>query len=278
MSQLKVTRIGLFALLLAAASVAVVAAIYGLNRTPTANANGYTVPIAQGVSGPYEYLVGIWPPNPSVGNLHLAISLIANQRPVTDADVTVTGRFGDETPVEGPLPATAFFEPWTYELNMDLTNPGEWTFEIEINSPLGKTVYEAPLEVAGDVESAGPVAGERGVINGAQPGQAPTQQPAIGQATPRPGEGTELLELMSTRAAATPPAEVAQTPNENAGGSQSVAAGTPEDGGTNWAIIAVPLAILAVGVTAWALRRRQRPGPRPAGPDKTPPSRRRRKR
>ena len=254
------------ATILTAIAFGVAASLVSTNSAPQAGANGFTVPIAAGDSGPYSYIVGIWPPEPSVGNLHMAITLTADNRPVTDAEVTVTGEVGDGVAVAGPLPATSFLEPWNYELNMEMNIPGEWTFEIEINSSLGKTVVEAPLEVAGDQETVG------------QPGPAPARQPSAGEATLRPGQGAELLDLMLTREAATRQPAAAQAANDRAGGSQGVTDPTSGDGGFNWAIIALPLAILAFGVTAWAFRRLQSQQPKPAGGGMTPPSRRRRRR
>jgi hypothetical protein len=83
-----------------------------LYSIPRANANGFTVLIAQGVAGPYEYLVGVWPPEPVVGKpLLMSIALSANQQPVTDASVNVTGTVNDQT-VVGPRVASIVSHTW----------------------------------------------------------------------------------------------------------------------------------------------------------------------
>jgi len=73
-------------LYLVAAIVAVImSALGGADILPSqhsaVHANGFTVPLVEGDSGPYKYLVGIWPAEPVVGNLHMAISLTSEQGP-----------------------------------------------------------------------------------------------------------------------------------------------------------------------------------------------------
>ena len=141
-------------LYLAASVIAVFAAALASVEIPPSpgaavHANGYTVPLAQGHSGPYQYLVGIWPAEPVVGNLHMAIALTSEQGPVTGAMVNVRGRIDREGPLSEPVPAPSYFmQPWSYELDMNLREPGKWTFEIKIDSSLGETVLEVPLHVA----------------------------------------------------------------------------------------------------------------------------------
>lgn len=82
------------------------------------------MPLAQGDSGPYRYLVGIWPAEPVVGNLHTAIALTSEQGPVTGATVDVRGRIGRKGPLSEPVPAPGYFlKPWSYELDMSLKEP-----------------------------------------------------------------------------------------------------------------------------------------------------------
>lgn len=137
--------------------IAVFAAAWGGVGMPpppraVVQANGYTVPLAQGDSGPYNYLVGIWPAEPVVGNLHMAIALTSESGPVTGATVDVRGRVGRKGPLSEPVPAPGYFlQPWSYELDMNLREPGQWTFEIKIDSSLGETVLEVPLDVAAEL-------------------------------------------------------------------------------------------------------------------------------
>ena len=64
---------------LVAAVVAVIMSALGAadilpSQDSAVHANGFTVPLVGGNSGPYKYLVGIWPAEPVVGNLHMAIA------------------------------------------------------------------------------------------------------------------------------------------------------------------------------------------------------------
>ena len=77
--------------------------------------------------------------------------------------VDVRGRIGRNGLLSNPVPAPGYFlQPWSYELDMNLREPGQWTFEIKINSSLGETV----LEVAGEAgqKTAGPHRGDIGLF------------------------------------------------------------------------------------------------------------------
>jgi hypothetical protein len=146
-------RKSLYLRLAVAIAATAVSTLAGLDMPPLSavpvHANGFTVPLVEGNSGPYNYLVGIWPAEPVVGNLHMAIALTSEQGPVTDATVGVRGRIGRNGPLSESVPAPGYFlQPWSYELDMQLREPGQWTFEIQIDSSLGETVLEVPLEVA----------------------------------------------------------------------------------------------------------------------------------
>jgi len=129
---------------------------------PEVSAHRLTSPLANGVAGPYDYVVGIWPPDPSVGNLFMSITLLANQQPVTNAVITVTTTMNDGPAVVGPAPAiNNFLHPQSYELSMTLSTPGRWTLKIEIESPLGDVVVEVPLEITESEEAANNRGSER---------------------------------------------------------------------------------------------------------------------
>lgn len=157
-------------LYLAASIVAVVVSALGIMELfplpgRVIYANGFTVPLEEGNSGPYNYLVGIWPAEPVVGKLHMAIALTSEDGPVTGATVGVRGRIGQKGPHSEPVPAIGSFpQPWSYELDMSLREPGRWTFEIQIDSSLGETVLEVPLGVT--AASSAETSGERGNENG----------------------------------------------------------------------------------------------------------------
>ena len=163
-------------LYLVAAIVAVImSALGGADILPSqdsaVHANGFTVPLVEGDSGPCKYLVGIWPAEPVVGNLHMAIALISEQGPVTGAAVDVRGRIGRNCLLSDPVPAPGYFlQRWSYELDMNLREPGQWTFETKINSSLGETV----LEVAGEAgqQTAGPQRGGIGIFGSNGPNWA----------------------------------------------------------------------------------------------------------
>ena len=82
---------------------------------------------------------------------------------MTAAAVDVRGRIGRNGLLSNPVPAPSYFlQPWSYELDMNLREPGQWTFEIKINSSLGETV----LEVAGEAgqQTAEPHRGDIGLF------------------------------------------------------------------------------------------------------------------
>ena len=82
------------------------AAVCLLFAAGPATANGVTFPIAEGVSGPYRYEVGVGPFSPLRKALFVAVTLMADGSPVTDADVTVT------VSVDGSLAWTVADRPW----------------------------------------------------------------------------------------------------------------------------------------------------------------------
>ena len=86
---------------------------------------------------------------------------------MTAAAVDVRRRIGRNGLLSNPVPAPSYFLlPWSYELDQNLRKPGQWTFEIKINSSLGETVLEVPLEVAGQAgqQTAGPQRGGIGIF------------------------------------------------------------------------------------------------------------------
>lgn len=211
-------------------------------QTPMAAANGFTIPIAAGVTGPYSYVVGIWPPDPSVGSLHMAITLTADNRPVTDAEVTVTGLWLNNGTITERVPAEPFSEPWVHELNIDLTRSGEWTFKIEINGSLGEAVIEAPLEVAGDEETAEQTSGE---------------QPATVAANPSPEARGGEVQSVPTGQAPTAITQGGQSSLENQQGEPAPTSQILDEGGFSWPILALPIPILALAFGAWLYRRQR---------------------
>lgn len=226
------------------------------------DANGFTVPVAKGISGPYEYLVGIWPPEPVVGRLHMAISLTSAKIPVTDAEVLVTGSVGA---TQGdPAPAFSYFlHPWSYELDMVLDEPGTWDFEIEIVSPLGGAAIEIVLEVGSGEGSVEQTTGEFAVTATAAPpepapsGAATTQEP-----TQREDPDIEALHRMMTRQAPAKPTQDQPATRDTTLRGDARPGGVNQGGWFNWVLVGIPLVFLALGLGVWALNRRQPATPR----------------
>ena len=137
-----------FAVVAATASVLLVAS--------SATANGVTIPIAAGVSGPYEYQVGVGPFSPLRTALFVAVTLVVGGGPVTDADVTVTVYVDGSSTKVGPLDAAnSLFHPATYEFSLDLPElPREKvSFRIGVESRQGPAVIEAEMIVPEVVET-----------------------------------------------------------------------------------------------------------------------------
>jgi len=121
------------------------AAMVFVHSTAEVDANGFTVPIARGGSGPYEYLVGRFPLNPGVGELHMSITVVGGQSAVTEAVVTVRGSVAGSTEGVGPIVASNNSRPGVYELNIDLDQPGDLELELEVvavASPLAQMTEE----------------------------------------------------------------------------------------------------------------------------------------
>jgi hypothetical protein len=92
----------------------------------------------------------------------MSIALSANQQPVTDASVNVTGTVNDRAVVVGPVAAiNSIAHLATYEFTLALYTPGKWIFQVEIKSPLGEGTVEVPLEVAGSQGATGQAADNR---------------------------------------------------------------------------------------------------------------------
>ncbi len=128
---------------------------------PGVQANGASSPIQDGVVGPYEYVVGIWPPRPAVGNLFMTITLSADGKGVSNAVVDVEGGPRGQPPSLGPLPVNNdFTHPNTYELDVSLARSGEWVFRFMIRAPMGAEEVETDVEGDGEPAVAGQTSAE----------------------------------------------------------------------------------------------------------------------
>ena len=122
--------------------------------------NGRVVSFESKVTGPYEIAFGTIPGNPSVGNLHITISIteIISDTLVTGATVTVSGIPPPESGFDkiGPIHAlTNLNDPTFYDVNTVVGQEGIWTFTTTVKDN-GKQ-YPADFEVT--VKNTSPIAG-----------------------------------------------------------------------------------------------------------------------
>ena len=114
-------------------------------------ANGAVRVIVNDASvGPYLVTIGILPGSPTVGLLHVSIRVLdaAAETPVDDATVTVTAT--GPAPGAGPARIQAVNTPQSphlYEGFVTLDAAGQWSLEVETESPLGCGTLETPIEV-----------------------------------------------------------------------------------------------------------------------------------
>jgi hypothetical protein len=163
-----------------AAALIAVAVVCLLFAASPAVANGVAFPIDEGVSGPYEYQVGIGPFSPLRKALFVAVTLTAGSSPVIDADVMVTVAVDGSPNEVGPLAAAnSLTHLATYELSLDLPELARdrVSFKIEVDSRHGPAVIEAEMIVPDVV----------GTFNGDS--VSPTAAPAPNEATPDTSAG-----------------------------------------------------------------------------------------
>ena len=101
-------------------------------------------------AGPYLVTVGILPGSPTVGLVHVSIRVLdaAAETPVGDATVTVTAT--GPVPSAGPAQIKAANTPQSphlYEGFVTLDAVGQWSLQVETESPLGRGTLETPIQV-----------------------------------------------------------------------------------------------------------------------------------
>lgn len=120
------------------------AALGAMIAPSVAHANGRIISYERQTAGPYEIALGTIPESPSVGNLHLSLTVGALSSdapvPVLDAVVTVVGSGPDALQTEiGPVAVgNSVREPRFYEANVGVDRVGVWTFDIMVASDLGE--------------------------------------------------------------------------------------------------------------------------------------------
>ena len=122
-------------------------------------ANGRVTNFQKKMAGPYEIGLGTIPPSPSVGNLHLALTVTdpETNTPVLDANVELIGTGPDSTEIEiGPtIAANSAQDPTYYEVNTSVSREGIWLFTTTITDDDGQHSTEFQVEV----KNASPITG-----------------------------------------------------------------------------------------------------------------------
>lgn len=145
----------LYKTLLLAAAIAVLLASF----PAVVQANGRVTSFQKKTAGPYEIGLGTIPPSPSVGNLHLALTVTdtATNTPVLDANLELQGAGPDSAEIEiGPfIAANSAQEPTYYEVNTEVDREGVWLFTTTVTDATG--THSAQFEV--EVKNASPITG-----------------------------------------------------------------------------------------------------------------------
>lgn len=117
-------------------------------------ANGQVIEFVRKTAGPYEIALGTSPSTPTLGALHLTMTVAdaSSKRLIPNAVVTVTGKgpgVGQGGVAQlGPLFAqsTPAF-PNFYDVNTTVDSVGTWTFTVAVSSRLGDASADFPIKV-----------------------------------------------------------------------------------------------------------------------------------
>ncbi len=135
---------------LAIALLALVAAAFAAAQAETAFANGRVLRFDRQVAGPYEVALGTIPDSPTVGALHLTLTITdaKTRKYLLDAVVVVEGAGPESGAAIGPLVAeNNLDDPRFYDVNTVVEVEGPWVFTVGIEASLGDAVAEFPIEV-----------------------------------------------------------------------------------------------------------------------------------
>ena len=117
----------------------------------SAYANGRVLEYQRQTAGPYEIALGTIPSPPTVGAVHLSITVtdLEREAPVLDAVVTVMGMAQGEDGFEtGPLEASnSPTDPVYYEATAPVESLGAWTFMVTVDGEPGTASASFDLEV-----------------------------------------------------------------------------------------------------------------------------------
>jgi hypothetical protein len=140
------------------ALVALAAAAATAVQAETAFANGRVVRFDRQVAGPYEVALGTIPDSPTLGALHMTLTVAdtKTQAYLLDAAVVVEGTGPEPGATIGPFTAEKNLDdPRFYDVNTVVDVEGAWTVTVRVDASLGEAVAEFPIEV----RSASPIAG-----------------------------------------------------------------------------------------------------------------------
>ena len=120
--------------------------------------NGRVIRFDRQIAGPYEVALGTVPDSPSVGALHITLTIadVSTQEYLLDAVVVVEGAGPESGAAIGPFRAEKNLDdPRFYDVNTAVDVEGGWLVTVRIDASLGEAVAEFPIEV----RSSSPIAG-----------------------------------------------------------------------------------------------------------------------
>ena len=120
------------------------------SMTPTALSNGDSVEIYRERGGGYEMVVGVLPERPTVGVVHVTITLLDAESgdPVSDARVVVVAydELGNARYQARAVNTPA--APRYYDANFTIETEGNWTLVVEVQSDrLSLATFNVPLSI-----------------------------------------------------------------------------------------------------------------------------------
>ena len=113
------------------------------------SANGRATLVSSQEQGPYRIDVSILPGQAVVANTHLSVLIrsLADETPVTQATVDVSGTGPAGAADFGPIPALNSYSPQFFETDLPFDLEGDWTVVISVASELGQETIQVPFNV-----------------------------------------------------------------------------------------------------------------------------------
>ena len=137
----------LWQLIMAALALATVTSLV----VPRAYANGSATRFERQVAGLYEIALSTRPGSPSVGSIHLTMTVADafSKRFIMDAEVSLVGRSPETGAAAlGPLVAEkTLTDPAFYDVTTTVDREGTWVFTVKVSGELGDASADFPVEV-----------------------------------------------------------------------------------------------------------------------------------